>query len=361
MRRVVTAAVFCLVVIILQIPQTHACTSFCFDTPDGPVFGTNLDLKFDKGHVFINRRGIAKKGYGKSITGETLRWVSKYGSVTFNLVGRELPWGGMNEAGLVVSTMQLMTTEFPPADERPPVSSGTLVQYVLDTCGNIAEVARVDSLLRLADDDSHYLVTDATGETAVIEYIGGRMLFYMGDDLPVKALANAPYSACLTYVNEGVIPAFNPGASVERVAAADYESKAFDPEQGVSPVDYSMRILTETVVAPKKWWKDWFHEPYTRWSVVFDIGRREAYFRTVAAPDVKRLSLGSFDLSCDAPLKMLDVNMDVAGDVDDLFVPYDHDVNLKIFLEFCDKWGVEVTEEAIVELIRLFESFKCAP
>jgi hypothetical protein len=26
------------------VAAVHACTSFCLDTPDGPVFGCNLDL-----------------------------------------------------------------------------------------------------------------------------------------------------------------------------------------------------------------------------------------------------------------------------------------------------------------------------
>ena len=38
--------------------------------------------------------------------GTPASWVSKYGSVTFNQYGRELPTGGMNEAGLVVETIE---------------------------------------------------------------------------------------------------------------------------------------------------------------------------------------------------------------------------------------------------------------
>ena len=38
-----------------------------------------------------------------------------------------------------------------------------------------------------------------------------------------------------------------------------------------------------------------------------------------------------------------------------------HDINLKIFREFCDKWGIEVSAEGAVELIRFFEGFTCAP
>jgi choloylglycine hydrolase len=148
---------------------------------------------------------------------------------------------------------------------------------------------------------------------------------------------------------------------VERVAAAAYMSESFRPDEGGSPIDYSLHVLTETVVAPKKWWKDWFNEPYTRWNIVFDIAQREVHFRTVASPSVRRLSLRSFDLSCDAPMLMLDVNAKLEGNIDGSFQPYDHDANLKIFRTFCDKWGIEVSKEDAIELIALFESFECAP
>jgi hypothetical protein len=58
---------------------------------------------------------------------------------------------------------------------------------------------------------------------------------------------------------------------------------------------------------------------------------------------------------------MLDVNAELEGTVDQSFQPYDHDVNLEIFRTFCDKWGIDVSEEGSAELIELFESFECAP
>lgn len=207
MRASATAVLGCLALINLPAGASHACTSFCMDTPGGPVYGTNMDLFLGQGLVFVNRRGIAKMGYSENTNGETAAWVSEYGSVTFNLVGRELAWGGMNEAGLVVGTM-----------------------------------------------------------------------------------------------DRGVLPQFNPGESVERVAAAAQKIESFGADPGVSAVDYSLGVLTETVVAPKKWWSNWFDEPYTRWSIVFDISRREICFRTVTRPSVRRLSLRAFDFSCEAPV-----------------------------------------------------------
>jgi hypothetical protein len=57
---------------------------------------------------------------------------------------------------------------------------------------------------------------------------------------------------------------------------------------------------------------------------------------------------------------MLDVNAELEGNVERFFTPYDHDLNLKIFRDNCDRLGIEVSKEAAVELMEFFESFECA-
>jgi len=92
---------------------------------------------------------------------------------------------------------------------------------------------------------------------------------------------------------------------------------------------------------------------------VYDIARRRVHHRTVASPKVRHVSLQSFDLSCASPVKMLDVNARLEGDVADAFTPYDADVNLKVFRTFCRKYGVKVSEEDATALMRHFDTFEC--
>jgi len=42
---------------------------------------------------------VLKTGWESGTTGKYLRWISKYGSVTLNMAGYQLVWGGMNEEG----------------------------------------------------------------------------------------------------------------------------------------------------------------------------------------------------------------------------------------------------------------------
>ena len=233
MRALVTAALGCLLLICSLAGPTPACTDFCLDTPDGPVFGCNLDLFIPgDGLVFINQRGVAKEGFQKSTTGETARWVSKFGSVTFNPAGREFVFGGMNEAGLVIGSMELLNSEFPKPDERVPLTLGTWAQYVLDTCGNVQEAIRLDSKVRIEDSapPSHFLIADADGNCAALEWLDGKFVYRTGDDLPVKAMTNMRYERALASYERGG-PRWwwsNPGRSAERFAAAHDRCVGYD-------------------------------------------------------------------------------------------------------------------------------------
>ena len=101
-----------------------ACTSFVLDNDGFAVFGANLDYRIHEGLVFINKRNVAKTILDPSTTAEYAEWTSKYGSVSFNIGGYQLAYAGMNEAGLVISTMFLDITENPAPDERPPLEPG---------------------------------------------------------------------------------------------------------------------------------------------------------------------------------------------------------------------------------------------
>lgn len=341
--------------------QTDACTSFCMDGEEGPVFGANLDLRWGEGLLFVNRRGLAKSSYMLNPEGERLEWTALYGSVTFNLVGIEMPWGGMNEAGLTGSTMQLSVTTCPGDDERYPVSGPQWLQYMLDTCATVDEViARADSV-RMKLDEVHFLLADANGDCVVVEWLEGRMYLYAGDDLPVKALANAMYHETVAYIEREAKPAFNPGRSVQRAAAAAYWGSQWDPAGDIEAADWALGVLTEACVDPKSWWKNLVGEPYTRWSVSYDIARREIRFLTVDHTETRRLAFANLDFDCGAPALMLDVNAELEGPIEGDLQRYDAQRNYEFSRVFLNRWGVDLGDEEVRELTAFLEGFACAP
>jgi choloylglycine hydrolase len=325
------------------------------DTPDGPIFGCNLDLFIPgDGLVFVNPRGVEKESVRSGTTGRTEKWVSEFGSVTFSLCGREFVWGGMNEAGLVMSTMQLAAGEYPERDERAGVLDGNWGQYVLDTCSTVEEVIRTNDRIRVQDvgPPSHYLVSDADGNCVAVEYIDGEFVSYSGAALPVKAMSNMRYARALEAYQRGG-PRWwwsNPGRSAQRFAMCQTRADAFDPDGDTPAVNYALGTLVYYVAAPQ-----------TRWNIVFDIAGRQLWYRSDQSPSYKHIALAAFDFSCDAPRLMLDVNASLEGDVEEHFRAYDPAVNLDLFRTFCERYGIKVSEEGARELTGVFDAFECAP
>ncbi len=334
----------------------HACTSFCLDTPNGPVFATNLDSFFPgDGHIFVNRRGIAKENTRKSMNGEPFKWAAKYGSVTFNLAGREYVWSGMNERGLALCGLELRASQLPEPDERPPFDNGLWAQYILDTCGSVQEAIQAARRTRLVCDGdtapTHFLIADAAGECAAIEYHDGRLVVYGGEKLPVKAMTNMPYARTVeAYLRGG--PRWwwsNPGRSAERFADAAQKMRTYDADQNPDAMTYALETLAHVVSMPN-----------TRWSVVYDLTKREIRFGSVVNPPAKTFSLTAFDLSCEAPLLMLDINAAPQGNVERAFVPFDYEANLRTFRTLCERYKIDISAEETIRLMRHFEGFKCA-
>jgi choloylglycine hydrolase len=108
-----------------------ACTTFCINKNGHIVFGRNYDWVTDAGIVNTNQRDLFKTSM-KAGDGETISWISKYGSITFNQYGKEFPTGGMNEKGLVVELTWLDGSRYPEKDSRSAVNVLQWIQYQLD-------------------------------------------------------------------------------------------------------------------------------------------------------------------------------------------------------------------------------------
>ena len=168
-------------------PAGSGCSALSLMAGGTTIFGANLDYRyFCRGQAFINPRGLRKTGMLAGTTGARAEWSSTYASVTFNFVGYQIAWAGMNEAGLVMSTMSLYQTELPPADPRPVLDSGNWMQYLLDTCATVDEVLAKDEVVRVLTVD-HYLVADRSGASATVEFLDGKLVAHTGEDLPSQA------------------------------------------------------------------------------------------------------------------------------------------------------------------------------
>ena len=313
--------VCCAVLILAEV--LAACTTFCLEDDESLVFGRNHDWHLDHGLVIVNKRNIAKRALLIDPGDTPVQWVSKYGSVTFNQHGRELPHGGMNEAGLVLETMSLAGTRYPDRDARPAVMAW--LQYQLDTCATIEEVIASDKKVRvttITPVPHHFLGCDREGNVATFEFLGGKLVCHTGETLPVKALANDTYDKSLEYLKQHAgfggtrkIPYGSQGSLDRFVCAAD-RVKKYPSSSGGSIVEYAFDTLSSVKQGDA-----------TKWMIVYDPRNMVIHYRTCTCSTTRTVRLADCDFDSQTPVQVISINTAHTGLLNPHFYDYDTDLN----------------------------------
>ncbi len=298
------------------------CTTFCLSDGTSHLVGKSYDWDMEQGIVVANPRGLHKRALLLN-GGKPAEWDARYASITFNQYGREIPNGGMNEAGLVVEVMWLDETEAPPPDRRPAVGELQWIQLQLDTRASVAEVVRGADTVRVAPIGGkvHYMACDATGACAVFENLRGKMVVTQGRQLASKVLTNDTYRASLSslalhqgFGGKRAIPTGK--GSLERFvrAAALVARAAGKPERRKA-----LAVLDSVR-----------NGAYTKWNIVYDPNARRIAFRTRSRPALKEIDLAALAADCKAGARMLDMATPARGDVTGKFTGYTFAANKKL-------------------------------
>jgi choloylglycine hydrolase len=310
MRNAVVAAA-----LLLAAAAAYPCTTFCLARNGEVLYGRNYDFEIGQGFVMTNHRGLMKT----SMAG-TLRWTSRYASVTFNQWGREFPMDGMNEAGLVVALMWLDETVYP-SDDRPRLRVLEWIQYQLDNYATVADLLAHAEETRIGGGTPlHYLVADATGDAATIEYLQGHLVVHRGATLPAAVLTNDSYERSVDHLRQfsgfgGSRTMPRSSSSLDRFARA-----AMMMGTGPASVDGAFEILASVA------------QGNTRWSVVYDAARREISWVSERHRDRRTLRLNALPLDCFSPALMLDIHAPLGGDVAALLEPFSAERNRALVL-----------------------------
>ncbi|MEP7371951.1 MAG: linear amide C-N hydrolase [Chitinophagaceae bacterium] len=317
--------------LMASINTANTCTTFFLQHNGQMVFGRNYDWVADAGMVCTNQRGLMKTSI-KNPDGNTISWVSLYGSITFNQYGKEFPTGGMNEKGLVVELMWLDGTAYPQPDERASVGVLQWIQYQLDNHSNIEEVIASDKIIRITSKGTplHYLVADANGHAASIEFLDGKMNVHIGNDLPMPVLTNDTYTHSITSHANNSAQGNN---SLERFSTACNMLQQYKSEtSGKSLVDESFAILDKVAQGN-----------YTKWSIVYDISNKQVWFKTEKYKQLRLINFSSFDFSCTVPSKLINMNGREEGDISKLFNDFSDAKNKLVFEQTVKQSSSQIT------------------
>ena len=334
-------------IIIFVSSTLFPCQTFTLKKGQTLIVGHNLGNRtYVPGSVFINKRGVRKTAvsWQEILSGEKsphphLEWISRFGSVTFSPFCRDFPDGGMNEAGLYIGEMTLSGTRFPEDESKPLLFMMLWMQYVLDNFDTIDQV--VQSLHDLTIDGWtwHFFTADRQGNSAVIEFLDGNVTVYKGDSLPYPILCNTRYGREIetieSYKGFGGEKRIDLNSrKQQRFIHGAQMIREFDPEK-YDGVDYGFKILHQ------------FDRGGTQWSLVCDLKKLKAYFRSQQSKAIKELDLKKFDLECGSPVKMIDYHRKSGGAVEEDFLDYNYEMNVRVMRN-----AIETLPESFGEFLR---------
>ena len=305
-----------------QLNTTEACTRVVYQGKDNTVLtARSMDWKEDtRSNLWIFPRGMKRNG---EIGKNPLEWTSKYGSVVasaYDICSTD----GMNEKGLVANLLWLAESEYPQWDgKKPGLSIAAWVQYILDNFATVDEaVSYVEKgtfevVSDMMPDGTrmatlHLSISDADGDNAIFEYIGGELKIH--HDKSYQVMTNSPVFdqqlALNDYWKNIGGTTFLPGTNraADRFVRASFYINAIpkvaDTRTAVASVFSVIRNTSVPlgITTP--------NEPNissTRWRTVSDQKNKVYFFESTIQPNVFWENLQDVDFSEKAPVKMLDL------------------------------------------------------
>lgn len=321
---------------LLSISFAYSCTRLLHVDPhQGVIVGRNMDWYEEmQTKLVVYPRGIARNGQDAK---NPLIWVSQYGSIVATSYDAGAT-DGMNEQGLAVHGLWLEATDYGKRNEQiPGLSLMMIMQYYLDNFKNVEEAIRYTSagafqVLPYFHPGTgrwvkvHIALEDASGDSAIIEYIDGLPKIYHNKEFTV--LTNDPvYNVQLDnlkqYAGFGgnkALPGTNDAS--DRFVRAAYHGAhlpaASSPREAVAAV---LSVLQNVTPPFSPVSGNIFHR--TIWRTVADLTHHVYYFNSTPNFTMVYASLDQFNLQPGSPVMKLDLvkHPELSGDMTSEFVP----------------------------------------
>jgi choloylglycine hydrolase len=269
---------------------------------------------------------------------QSLQWQSKYGSIVATCYDG-LSADGLNEKGLVANILYLSSSVYPKLDgKRPALSIAGWAQYVLDNFATVAEAVATlkDEPFQLAGltlpgghaGTGHLSISDATGDSAVFEYLDGKQVIHHGKQFTVMT-NDPPYDQQLALngywkeIGGGVMLPGTERPADRFVRASFYLGEAPQTTDETQQIATMFSIIRNVSVPFGAEHPGQPNVAATLWRTVSDQQRLTYYFEMTDRPNVFWVELKKLDLSPGQPIRMLPVEGAAvrAGEVSQQFEP----------------------------------------
>lgn len=334
------AAILCAAIIGLG-SVAQACTRAVYHGPqDRYLTGRTFDFKDPIiSNLWVFPRGMARSGVAGP---RSVDWVSRYGSLIVS--GYEIATvDGMNEAGLNANLLWLADSQYPADDgETPRISLSIWAQYFLDQFATVDEaVAHAREMpIHVASGEIpgrpgslaplHLSLSDATGDSAIMEWVGGELQIH--HDRDHRVMTNEPpfaeQLAIARYWGAVDPRSFLPGtnrASDRFVRASFYIDAVTQSDDRRTAAAAVFSVIRNVSVPYGISMADAPNLSTTRWRIVADHKDLVYYGESATSPNVFWVEMDALDFSEGAETMVLELGTDMdrilAGEVSDQFTP----------------------------------------
>jgi len=318
------------------VSPSDACTRVLHVTKDKKfvITGRNMDwyMRYPT-TLWKFPRGMKRSGLSKV---NPLKWTSKYGSIVAiqTADGQNATADGMNEKGLVANLLYLSETEYAKRDtDKKGIATSIYLQYIFD---NFATVKEAVEGLKCEDiqvvpvpipnsehlPTLHVSISDASGDSAVIEFLKGKVVIHHSKEYQV--MANSPVFekqlALTAYWDEIGGDRFLPGTRKlpERfVRAHFYNQKLPEPKNYREAVAGVMSIMRNTSSPFGQPDPDKPNISTTMWRTIADQTNLVYFYESTISYGSLWVEYKMFDFSEGAEVKMLKADSGLVGNVSD--------------------------------------------
>ncbi len=315
----------------------RACTGITIKPKDGSIiFARTLEFAVDiKSSVIVVPRG---KAYVGTAPGDKpgLRWKTRYGIVGANGFDMPVTVDGLNEKGLQVGLFYFpgfaRYQEIKAEDAVKALAPWELGVFLLGTCSNVQEAVAAAKVVRVGEvvqkdmgfvPGVHYILTDTSGKSVVLEYVGGELKVHAN---PFGVLTNSPtfdwhMTNLSNYINLTVsnVPRLDVGGTELKglgqgsgmlgipgdftppsrfVRAVAFSKSALPVATALEGVLQAFHILNQFDI-PKGAARGLEHgkevADYTLWTSASDLENLRYYFRTYDNSRIRMIDLKAID------------------------------------------------------------------
>lgn len=272
--------------------SSNACSAFFFNN-NQKILAKNFDWSSGQGYILKNNRGQKKFAYGFRDS-NVAEWTSKFGSITFNQIGKEFPYGGMNEKGLVIEQLWLSNAEYKNNDNKE-ISELEWIQYQLDNFSSVDEVIEnINSLTIKPNALIHYILADKNGVSAVIDFVDGKVKIDR-ENKKLQVITNGTSEESKNY--------FSKNKNIENSSRDKYDRYCILRNSlTVNNLSVNESFDKLNLVYENQ-------ENYkTYWSIVYDIDKLEINFKSFSNNNIKKIPISDFNFNKDSQIQFAQIN-----------------------------------------------------